>query len=80
MYCRFQKKYMLLHSLWYSSAKPTMTTFLKPLIDEVNELDLKGSNYCNAIPNTVYSFTSIPHAGTQVCLSDGSKKTTRAIL
>jgi hypothetical protein len=34
---------MLLAGVWYSRDKPTMTTFLKPIIDEINELYVHGN-------------------------------------
>ncbi len=37
-HCRFSKQNMLLVGLWYGSVKPVMTTFLKPLMDELNHL------------------------------------------
>ena len=40
--CRFLKKNMILGALWFSSEKPTMATFLRPLIDSLNNLYLKG--------------------------------------
>ena len=35
---RFLGKNMLLGGMWYSKEKQTMTTFLKPIIDEINTL------------------------------------------
>jgi hypothetical protein len=39
---RFLRKNMLLGGMWYSKEKPTMTTFLKPILDEINMLYRKG--------------------------------------
>ena len=33
---------MLLAALWFSDEKPTMTTLLRPLIDEMNSLFRNG--------------------------------------
>ena len=41
--CRFSKRNMILAGLWYSRDKPTMTTFLRPLIDELNCLYKDGN-------------------------------------
>ena len=43
---RFLKKNMLLVGLWYSREKPTMTTYLKPFVDSINELLEKGEMEC----------------------------------
>jgi hypothetical protein len=40
---RFLRKNMLLAGIWYSKVKPTMTTFLKPIIEEINELYTHGN-------------------------------------
>jgi hypothetical protein len=40
---RFLRKNMLLAGVWYSKDKPTMTTFLKPIIEEINELYVHGN-------------------------------------
>ena len=39
---RYSKQNMLLCGLWYDKAKPTMTTFLYPLISSLNNLFLQG--------------------------------------
>lgn len=41
---RFSKKNIILAGLWFSDSKPTMTTFLEPVIQEINNLSSKGSN------------------------------------
>lgn len=41
---RFQKKYILLGAIWYSSDKPYMYTYLKPIMEEINELYSQGEN------------------------------------
>ena len=48
---RFQKKNMLLFAIWYSVDKPSMTTLLKPLVDDVNDLYLSGMlcRLCNNV-------------------------------
>lgn len=33
---------MLLAGVWYSKDKPTMTTFLKPIVEEINSLYTQG--------------------------------------
>ena len=40
--CRFSKRNMLLAGLWYSKEKPTMCTFLAPLVEEMNDLYVNG--------------------------------------
>lgn len=40
--CRFSKRNLLLGGLWFSKAKPTMSTFLHPIVDEINLLANKG--------------------------------------
>ena len=39
---------MILHSVWYSADKPSMTTLLQPLIDDVNSRYLQGE--CSGLP------------------------------
>ena len=39
---RFSRRNMLLAGLWYSKEKPTMNTFLLPLIEELNQLYEEG--------------------------------------
>ena len=34
---------MLLAGMWFSRDKPSMNTFLRPIIDDVNELYSKGT-------------------------------------
>lgn len=41
-FCRFLKKNMILGALWFSPEKPTMSSFLRPLIDAVNDLYVNG--------------------------------------
>ena len=43
------EKNMLLAGIWYSKDKPTMTTFLKPIIEEINELYTHGNITCMII-------------------------------
>ena len=45
--CRFRCKYMLLAGVWYSKEKPTMWTFLRPLLDEIQHQGIHM--YINAI-------------------------------
>ena len=40
--CRFQKHNLILVGLWYGDVKPTMTTFLAPLVKEMNHLSSHG--------------------------------------
>jgi len=40
---RFLKN-MLLFALWFSRHKPLMSTYLRPLVDAVNTLLVKGNN------------------------------------
>ena len=39
---RFLRKNMILGALWFSKDKPTMTTYLKPLMASINELSYEG--------------------------------------
>ena len=39
---RYSKKNMLLCGLWYDSEKPTMTTYLYPLMSSLNNLFHQG--------------------------------------
>ena len=39
---RFQKKNMILGVVWFSKDKPTMITYLKPLMASINELSYDG--------------------------------------
>ena len=41
--CRYSKQNMLLGGLWYDVAKPTMTTFLYPLMSCLNQLYNEGT-------------------------------------
>lgn len=41
-YCRFNKKYMLLCGVWYGKEKPSMLTFLRPVIEQINHLYNEG--------------------------------------
>ena len=34
---------MLLAALWFSEEKPSMTTLLRPLVDEINEISKNGN-------------------------------------
>lgn len=36
---------MILGALWFSDEKPTMTTFLRPLMDAFNDLYKNGKTY-----------------------------------
>ena len=36
MYIRFSKKYTLLCGIWFGRDKPVMTTFLKPIVEQLN--------------------------------------------
>ena len=40
---RFLKKYTLLAGMWLSDVKPTMSLFLRPVIDAINTLYTKGN-------------------------------------
>ena len=42
--CRFTKRNMLLAGLWFSKTKPTVTTFLRPLMSTMNELYQNGES------------------------------------
>ena len=35
---------MLLAALWFSSSNPSMSTFLRPLMDSINQLYYKGNS------------------------------------
>lgn len=39
---RFSKSHMLLAGLWYAEEKPTMTSFLRPLVEEISILHKEG--------------------------------------
>lgn len=41
---------MILGGLWYSKDKPTMTTFLRPLIDDLNDLYVNGKHVSHLSP------------------------------
>lgn len=43
---RFDKRNMILAALWFSADKPTMTTFMRPLIDLFNDLYQNGKRAC----------------------------------
>ena len=44
--CRFSVRNILLCGVWYSRSKPdNMHTFLKPVIDSINDLYSKGKIY-----------------------------------
>ena len=36
------KKNMILRAIWFSARKPTMSTFLRPLIDSIDDLYTNG--------------------------------------
>ena len=38
MYIRFKKRNMILAAIWFSASKPTMSTFLRPLMDAINDI------------------------------------------
>ena len=42
---RFSKKNVLLAGIWFSRDKPTMTTYLAPVIPEINKLTSQGIQY-----------------------------------
>ena len=46
---RFSKQHMLLAGLWFDTHKPTMSTFLYPLMISLNRLYLEGKLYVNVI-------------------------------
>ena len=39
---RFSRKNMLLAALWFSEEKPTISTLLGPLMEELNDLLING--------------------------------------
>ena len=39
---RFSKNHLILAGLWYGNTKPAMTSFLKPLMKEMNKLSTEG--------------------------------------
>ena len=39
---RFSKRNMILAGLWLSEDKPMMTSYLRPLMNEMNDLLVKG--------------------------------------
>lgn len=41
---RFSRKNMILAALWFSEQKPTMSTLLEPLFEEMNELYMNGKD------------------------------------
>ena len=64
--CRFSKQHMLLAGLWFDTQKPTMSTFLSPLMISLNDLYLKGITATHYIIIMMYYYnTKI----TFVCLS-----------
>ena len=40
--CRFSKKYLILAGIWFSKDKPTMESYMHPLVEKVNELYYDG--------------------------------------
>ena len=40
---RFSKRNMILAGMWFSKEKPTMSSFLEPLMNEVNDLSRTGN-------------------------------------
>ena len=42
---RFSKSHMLLAGLWHAEEKPTMTSFLRPLVEEISILHNEGTDY-----------------------------------
>ena len=60
---------MLLAGLWYSKQKPTMSTFLRPLVSELNELFEKGlSRYFQIIMQLIFYIIVV---GVNVTTPDG---------
>ena len=53
---RFSKKNMILAGLWFDDEKPTMSTFLHPLMLEMNRLYEKGNNIVFIITYITYSY------------------------
>lgn len=41
---RCSKKYTILAGLWFSKQKPTMTTYLRPLVNKLNYLYTNGKH------------------------------------
>lgn len=41
---RFSRKNMILAALWFSEQKPTMSTLLGPVMEELNDLLINGMN------------------------------------
>ena len=50
---RFSRKNMILAALWFSEQKPTMSTYLGPLMEELNDLRINGIIH-------VYSMYMVP--------------------
>ena len=40
---RFSRENMLLCGMWFDREKPSMTTFIKPIIEQINKLYLQGT-------------------------------------
>ena len=66
--CRFSKDNMLLAGLWFSREKPTMTTYMHPLMKELNHLSRQGKE-----PSHIYTscFIHIYNIGISVTSPDG---------
>jgi Transposase family tnp2 len=51
-----RKKYVLLTALWFGVSKPVMSCFLKPFINECNELGVNGFTWLTGVKDTCTVF------------------------
>ena len=79
--CRFSKKYLILAGIWFSKDKPTMESYMHPLVEKVNELYYDGMLNLNLCFNSpIFHFTGVDvdtpigkrkaHAAIIVCSTD----------
>lgn len=64
---------MLLAGVWYSKDKPTMTTFLKPIVEEINSLYTQGKVFhAGVFMEDTFMHVS-PYKGLVISTPDGKQ-------
>ena len=77
---RFSKKNVILAGIWFSRDKPTMTTYLAPVIAEINKLTSQGIQYYSSIIIMSVIIVIIILSGFSVKTADGVDRIVRARL
>ena len=78
---RFSKQHMLLAGLWFDTHKPTMSTFLYPLMTSLNRLYLEGKTVCTCNSSENGNDAAYNNdAGIEIDASDGRCRCHAALL